>query len=531
MIQNIAVLAGITAPVRQINARVEFYTGSTLFNTFTSADRLIEFDIERVGDSSKFIGYGICQRLNVKLIDANRELNISTAHSIDVYCGANMTYLKPFPRFYVSEVHRDENTNALSITAYDAIYAATNHRTEEIELSSYTIGQYAAAIATILGVECSYSGAAFNTQYATGANFDGTETLRDALNAIAEATQTIYYINENNVLVFKALTISGAAVFTIDKELYFKLDSSTNRRLTAICHATELGDNVVASLEESGTTQYIRDNPLWELREDIATLVDNALSAVGGLTINQFDCSWRGNFLLQIGDKINLITKDGNTVSSYLLDDTITYDGTLSQRTKWSYSDNSTETAANPTSIGDAIKQTYARVDKANHQIELVASLAEANSESISSLIIDSDKINAMVSSMSNNTQEALDAIHDDISTLTQQTSMAMTPTDVQIAIQTEMANGVDKVITKTGFTFNEDGLTVSKNDSEMSTIITEDGMKVYKDDEAVLTANNVGVEARNLHANTYLIVGDNSRFENFGKSRTGCFWIGEGDS
>jgi hypothetical protein len=60
-----------------------------------------------------------------------------------------------------------------------------------------------------------------------------------------------------------------------------------------------------------------------------------------------------------------------------------------------------------------------------------------------------------------------------------------------------------------------------------METTITENGMIVYKDNEAVLTANNVGVEAVNLNASTYLIIGGNSRFENYGSNRTGCFWIG----
>ena len=83
------------------------------------------------------------------------------------------------------------------------------------------------------------------------------------------------------------------------------------------------------------------------------------------------------------------------------------------------------------------------------------------------------------------------------------------------------------KVETNTGFTFNDEGLTVEKANSEMRTQITEDGMTVFKNDEAVLTANNIGVDALNLHATTYLIVGTNSRFEDYADTRTGCFWIG----
>ena len=93
-----------------------------------------------------------------------------------------------------------------------------------------------------------------------------------------------------------------------------------------------------------------------------------------------------------------------------------------------------------------------------------------------------------------------------------------------------ESQDGVTSITTTTGFRFDEDGLTVSKTGTEMSTIITEDGMIVYKDDTAMLVANNQGVVAHNLSADTYLIIGKHSRFEDFVKDyedRTGCFWIG----
>ena len=106
-----------------------------------------------------------------------------------------------------------------------------------------------------------------------------------------------------------------------------------------------------------------------------------------------------------------------------------------------------------------------------------------------------------------------------------------MTPEAVDLKIQSAMSKGVDSVTTTTGFTFNEAGLTVSKTGSEMTTRIDEDGMSVYRDNNEVLTADNQGVIAYNLHAKTYLIIGENSRFEDYtntnGEARTGCFWIG----
>ena len=182
----------------------------------------------------------------------------------------------------------------------------------------------------------------------------------------------------------------------ITKEHYFSLDSKTNRRLSGVCHATELGDNVGVSMEQSGTTQYVRDNAFWDLRPDVATLVNNALAAVGGLTINQFDMDWRGNFLLEMGDKLALEQKDGKYTYTFLLDDTISYNGAFQEQSRWSYSADG-ETASNPSTLGEALNKTFARVDKVNKQISLVASESNTNKEAISSLQMDTANIRLSV--------------------------------------------------------------------------------------------------------------------------------------
>lgn len=516
----------INSPVRQVRARVELYNGSTLLDTFKYTDRLQSITVERAGES-KFFGFGICQKVNVKLIDKEAALNITTANTLDIAFGTGCDYLYPYPIFKVSEVHRDENTNALSITAYDALYQATKHTVSELVLpNTYTIDLFATAAATVLGLPINIAASGFDVEYPNGANFEGTETIREALNAIAEATQTIYFINHDYKLTFVRLDVSGAAAYDITKERYFTLDSSTNRRLVNITHTNELGDNVSAALDVSGTTQFIRNNPFLELRDDVGTLLDTAIANIGGLTVNQFSCVWRGNYLLEIGDKISLTTKEGGTVYSYLLDDTLTYDGTLSQNTQWRYEDNDSETAANPSTLGESLKQTYARVDKANKEIALVASETANNADSISSLLLNTESITASVQKIEKDTAASIETINNDLTTLNKSVAASITAEDVSLQIQQELSNGVESVKTNTGFTFNSDGLTVSKSGSEMDTKITEDGMIVSKNGEAVLTANNIGVDAVNLHATTYLIVGENSRFEDYG-NRTGCFWIG----
>ena len=514
-------------PVRYVRGRVELYNGSTLLNTFRHTDILKSFTIERVGDSSRFFGYGVVHKLNVKVLDKDRQLSITTANSLDVAFGIGSDFIYTYPFFYVSEVHRNENTNELSITAYDALYRAANYTVSDLILpNEYTIETFVKACAVLLGVPLNIMASGFDTLYPNGANFDGTETIREALNAVAEATQTIYYLNSEQELTFRRLDISGAALLDIGKDKYYSLDSKTNRRLVGVASITELGDNVSAALAESGTTQYIRDNPFWELRDDIGTLVDAALAAVGGLTINQFECDWRGDFLLEIGDKISLTTKDNEKVYSYVLDDVISYDGAFKEKTRWNYGSEETEEETNPTNLGEALKMTFAKVDKVNKQIDIVASEAEANKSNIAALRMNTDSIGASVSNIEERTNNLESNVNEEITTLTKKVDAAMTSDAVKLSIREELANGVDKVYTSTGFSFDKDGLRVSKTGSEMDTLLDEDGLTVYRNNTEVLTADNTGVNGINMTVRQYLIVGG-SRFEAYGTGRTGCFWIG----
>lgn len=150
-----------------------------------------------------------------------------------------------------------------------------------------------------------------------------------------------------------------------------------------------------------------------------------------------------------------------------------------------------------------------------------------AITESVSALNVRADGVEAVVSELKTTTDASLESVNENIESLSKEVSTKMSSDAVDIKIQTALDDGVSKVTTSTGFTFNDEGLSVRKSGSEMMTQITEDGMTVYQNDESVLVANNQGVDAKNLHATTYLIVGGRSRFENYGENRTGCFWIG----
>lgn len=546
MVDNATHLEAINSPVRTIGAQVRVYDGyptssTPLLGTYTQNDCLISFTVERVGGSG-FFGFGICQKLNVKLVDVNREKDFSTSCYIKINFEVDgniedsdgHTFAVPFR---IHECRRDEVTNELSITAYDLIKDLDNYTFNDLleyvdyrERESFDLSIIAQHIGEYFLHESGSSirdigsGIAdleeFDSYTYDELNLTGNETLRQVMDWIAEVYGVVYFLKSHWAygLQFCKFRADDTAITTIDKSKYFELSSKTNRRLKRVVSTTSLGDNIEQSIEASGTTQYILNNPFYELRTNRAEMMSAAFTPMLGLTINQFDCTWRGNYLIFIGEKIGLVTKDNNTVYSYLLDDTITYDGTLSQKTAWKYEEPSETATTNPSTIGEAINQTFATVDKVNKQIQLVASELGTQNEEIAQLRLNQDEIAASVKQTET-----------DIDTLEKEVKATITSEQVKIEIESAISKlNTDKVTTTTGYTFDADGLKISKSGSEMSTEITEDGMTVYRGSEAVLIADNEGVKAEDLHATTYLLIGSNSRIEDFGSDRTGCFWIGK---
>ena len=569
---------------RDILATVDTYSndkkdvnGNLTLSYVMGESVLQELTIERNGDNTKFFGYGIVHKLNVK--------SINTTNKMKIY--PTFTGLKPcftsndgwekwyygYPTFFTTEVNFEDSNKIISITGYDAIYFSNTMSFSELNLTApYTIGDVANAIAVRLGLskyEARYNSATdttntFELVNPEGANYDGDESLREVLDDIAEATQTIYYI-EKETLVFKDIHYHDDTKITLTTDDYSNFEFKGNRRLSRIVSATELGDNVesdppMVESTQIGSTQYIRDNAFWTLRKDIDIMLASAKARVIDNLYPEFTLDLRGNYLYEPLECFLVETIDlGNeqdglrkNIICYLTNDTLTYNGGLTQTIKWEYQDNDTEDAANPATLGDALNKTFAVVDKVNKQIKLVVSQVEENTKKLASLTIDPDTINALVSKVEENANNiaslrmdsdsifnsvqqvqknvdaSLEGMNGQIDELRKQVSLGITADDVKIEISKQLNQGVNAVTTSTGFTFNSEGLTIAKNTSDISTTVTEDGMKVMQNGNPLLTADHGGVKAQNLHATTYLIIGNNSRFEDYNNgSRTGCFWIG----
>ena len=79
----------------------------------------------------------------------------------------------------------------------------------------------------------------------------------------------------------------------------------------------------------------------------------------------------------------------------------------------------------------------------------------------------------------------------------------------------------------ETGYTFDKNGLNIHKDGEDMHNTLNNKGMYVRRNSEDILVADSDGVNAINLTARKYLIVGKNARFEDYVSNRTACFYIG----
>ena len=114
-----------------------------------------------------------------------------------------------------------------------------------------------------------------------------------------------------------------------------------------------------------------------------------------------------------------------------------------------------------------------------------------------------------------------------DIAGITQNvTQLQQDAEGLQVSVQSIQEDGVPKVRTETGFSFDRDGLHISKADSDMENTLDETGMYVRRHGEDILRANDDGVLAVDVTVRNYLVVGTHARFEDYPNNRTACFWV-----
>lgn len=423
-------------------------------------------------------------------------------------------FYKEYGTYIVKEKKVDEEQGTILLECYDLMLQAmipfdlvlVNPETATEENPTITVRALLDAICDRFGWQKGYVDQTFTaSSISIKANtYDANYTFRDVLDEIAQvACRTIAFVGD--ALCF--FTPQGAANETIDASNLktLKIGKTYGPVNSLVLARTPQEDNIYyrdeASIAANGLTEIrIENNQIIEQRRDF--MLEALWPDYIGIKFTLYELESYGIGYLNVGDKFYIQTPDGELHRTIMLCDDLKITQGLSETSRLEAPE-VVETDYSAASKTDrALNQTILKVDK--------------QAGDITALVTKTNNLASTVDGLSG--------------TVTNLTKISMDSEKVDLAI-TEAIKGINSITTTTGYTFDKNGLHIQKTvdgvPEEMENLLDNTGMYVNRGGDNILTANNEGVDAINLRSRQFLIIGDNSRFENYGTDRTACFYIG----
>lgn len=473
---------------------------------FSSVMRCLDIQLEGVkeissGDSmniSAVAGIAVAGAAVVGVEDSVVDSSLITGAKLGVRAPWETEYhYKAFGTYVIKSQEYDDDADALNLECYDLMIQSMVPYDLAIDFTAgVTVGAFLDAICTRLGWTPGYTTFTNSDAIIDGEKFDGSYTFRDVLDQIAQVAAGVIAFKGDVLCVLyptstgETINASNLRALTIG-EKYGPVNSVVLAR-------TPQEDNIYAqdadSVARNGLTEVkIENNQIMDShREDFIGAI---LKRVKGLEFWLYDLQSFGIGYLDLCDMFTLETLDGTRHKALMLADELRITQGLDEVSSLEAPE-ATETDYRAASTSDRVlNKTILKVDKQAQQITALVSKTEDLGTKVTQMaevMVDSDSV------------------------------------DIKIS---KAIGGVNSVTTSTGYTFDADGLNISKDGEPMKNRLDNTGMYVTRDDEEILVANDEGVTAINLTSRQYLIVGGNSRFENYNNGsdskRTACFYIG----
>ena len=350
--------------------------------------------------------------------------------------------------------------------------------------------------------------------------FQNNDTNREVLSDILECACSFGVI-ENKTLYLKWFDTDISEI--IDKSQYSSLEilGEYGEVNSLVLKYSQIeGENVTKedtdSIEINGETQVvIADNRFLYTEELKQLAIDGIWNRIKGF--KYIACkitSYFGKPYLKCGNKISIQKSDGSYFETYILKHIFKFDGTFYDEIESPLlSMAETSIKNNKSSIKERIKNAEIIVNKASAEIS-------ATTESVGLLEV----------AMGNNMQLINEKFEGyvpegDLVAIENSVKQLQTDTYTKTEINTKLTDGsVTKVMTLSG-TFDENGMHYEKTNAPTSSTINEKGVEVDSTTtgEELLFAgydeelNQTIVRTENLTVRKYLVIGDNSRIENYG--------------
>ncbi len=416
--------------------------------------------------------------------------------------GARNEESRDFGTFTVVEAEYSDESSSVKLICYDKMISAMRTYVKFADFTkTVTLGSFLEQLCSQIGLTLTTKAFTNSDVVLDGEKYDdGQYTYRDVLTEIAQAAGgTIAIINDAVSVIYPTETNE---TISPDNLSAIAISDQYGPINSVVIARTPQEDNLYKQDETAADFHEIKieNNQLMDTHRD--DFIDGIYNALHGLTFFPCEISSFGCCLFDIGDRFTLETLDGSVYSTIMLGNNIeitqgiqeTIKSVIPEGTKTDYS-----TASKTDRV---INQTVLRVNKQAQTIEAFVS----------------------------KTEQDINGLAGEIGDITKRVSATMTADAIEFLVQ-QKVDGKQSIETSTGYTFDEDGLRIKKSGDEMENLLDNSGMYVKRGSEEILKANNEGVEAINLTARQFLVIGTHSRLQDYtdssNKRRTACFWIG----
>lgn len=497
------ICGGKTYSEESIVSMTPHYDGSL----FSSVMRCMDIQLDSVPELTFADGVTVAGTAVAGISIASEEIDLITIKSprlgVKVPEEADYNY-KDFGTYIIKESKYDDDSATLNLECYDLMLRSMIPYDLVLDFSAdVTVKDLLDAICIRLGWAIGYTTFTNSDVVLDGEKFDSSVTFRDVLDQIAQAVAGVIAFKDDALCVLYP-TSSGEVIDASNLKTLAIGEKYGPINSVVLSH-TPQEDNVyandAASISQNGLTEIkIENNQLMDSQRE--AFIGGIFERLNGLEFYLHELQSFGIGYLDLCDIFKIETLDGTQYETIMLSDELQISQGLAENSsaKAPAATEAEYTATSP--VDKLLNKTILRVDEQAQEITALVSKTEQAVEDIESL---SEQVTHMAEVM----------IDSD---------------SVDIKISTAI-DGKDSIETSTGYTFDENGLNISKSGEEMKNRLDNTGMYVTRDDEEILSANNDGVSALNLTSRQYLIVGDYSRFENYDNGtdskRTACFFIG----